>query len=77
MITTIAIKTVRFRTICGTDHPVRVAVQRQSLPGKRRPVWVYQHNLCNGLPDYDEQFPTRRAALARFESEPEFTQEIL
>jgi hypothetical protein len=40
-------------------------------------VWVYLHNLYNGLPDYAEQFPTRRAALSRFEAEPDFTQEIL
>ena len=74
MITTIAIKTVKFRTLCGTDHLIRVAVQRQSLPGKRS-AWIYQHNLHNGLADYDERFSTRRAALARFEAEPDFTQE--
>lgn len=55
-------RTVGYRTIMGTNHPIIDTIHRNSI-GRKRPVWLVTYGLCNGIPEGSRTFRTKWEAL--------------
>jgi hypothetical protein len=63
-LTEIASKTVGYREILNTQHPVTVSVIRDA--DIRGVTWVVTQ-VCNGIADYSRAHRSRKAAMADFD----------
>lgn len=63
----LASQVVGTRKIAGTWWPIEdlLVRVRDQVPG-RRPTWEVVRNLCNGVPDAVEVYPTRREVVLVF-----------